>query len=254
MISTHIDKTWDSIAVLPEIDLDYQERLIDRIHKAFIYGLLYEAIQYKEISEKADNKCVYRYEDSNEKTMELIVSNGTLCDEFYEVLDALYMNAAAVNDVYVICEEKKKKDANRNAKMIETTFYKSVQNFAIERVHEGPTSLFEIPLYYYVTLPNLKRFDGEISELVDSVVNIFKDELDKWESGEDKKFLLCKILVKQYDLFIENFKKYDTLNNNTTTKNNVVVDLVYRKVKAVIKDVEPIGYEETMENMKAAIK
>lgn len=254
VISTHIDKKWDSIAVLPEIDLDYQVRLIDRIHKAFIYGLLYEAIQFKEISEKSDNKCVYRYEDSNERTIDLVVSNGTLCDEFYEILDALYMNAAAVNDVYVICEEKRKKDVNKNSKMRDTTFYKAVKNFSIDQVHDGDTSLFEIPLYYYATLPNLKRYNGEISELVDSVINIFKDELETWEAGEDKKFQLCKILVKQYDLFIENFKKYDVLNNNTSTRNNVVVDIVYRKVKAIIKEVEPIGYEKIIDDLKAAIK
>ena len=108
-ISTHIDKRWDSIATMPELDFDFQNAQMMKIHQAMIYGLVHNAITFRKLSASAGKKRVYRYENSDERYVELIVSNGTLCDEFYEILDALYISPSIVedidlNDLYGACD------------------------------------------------------------------------------------------------------------------------------------------------------
>jgi hypothetical protein len=110
LISTHIDKRWDSISVMPELDFDFQERQMMNIHQALIYGLVHQAISYRSFSLAAGNKKVYKYQNSDERYVDMIVSNGTLCDEFYEILDSLYISSAIVGDIGVIRDKKRNRD------------------------------------------------------------------------------------------------------------------------------------------------
>ena len=86
-ISTHIDKRWDSISFMPELDLNFQAREMRHTHEMLIYGLVHGAIQYRSLAPAASDKRIFKYETSDERMTNLIVSNGTPCDEFYEVLD-----------------------------------------------------------------------------------------------------------------------------------------------------------------------
>ncbi|MCH5354104.1 MAG: hypothetical protein J1E06_11665 [Acutalibacter sp.] len=251
MISTHIDKRWDAISVMPEMDFEYQNTRMMNIHKAMIYGLIHNAIQRVKLSVAAKGKMVYRYENSDERSMEMVVSNGTLCDEFFEILDALYINSAIVEDIYVVCEKKRARDKVRNSNYADTTFAKDLANFALLDNHDGPTSLFEIPLAYYNSLPNSQRFVAEMATLVDAAIRIFKEELDMWERPDDAKFVLCNILEGQFRLLMENYKKYPSLSRNIPASENVVLSLAYRKIKSVMTTTpEPDDFESTLAELK----
>lgn len=255
MISTHIDKRWDSVAVMPEIDFDFQDKQIMRIHQALIYGLIHKAITYRSLSNAAAGKKVYKYENSEERYIDLIVSNGTLCDEFYEILDALYISSSIVEDMDIIRKKKRTRDETRNSNYVDTTFAKELAEFNIEFLHEGRASLFEIPLAYYNTLPNSKRYTGEISALVDAVIKTFSDELHLWETEADIKFLLCNILQEQYALLMDNYEKFESLQCNVKACDNAVLDIIFRKVRKVIETTpEPDDYEEVISAMKARLR
>lgn len=255
MISTHIDKRWDSIAAMPEIDFAYQAHRMMKIHQAMIYGLVHGAICYRNLSLAAGGKKIYKYENSDERYVDMIVSNGTLCDEFYEILDALYISSAIVEDIDVVKEHKRERDRVRNSNYRDTMFAKELSEFHIEAVHDGPTSLFEIPLAYYNSLPNSQRFVAEISSLIDAVINTFHDELNLWERGTDAKFILCDVLREQFVLLMENYHKYEQLRNNTEAPENLVVNLIFRKIKHVIAETpEPDDFEETISDLRALIK
>lgn len=128
-ISTHIDKRWDSIKCMPEIDFGYQEQVIRRIHKAFIYGLVHNAIQQRALSTAANGKMVFAYKDSDNRDVELVVPNGTLCDEFYEILDALYVNAKVVEDINFIKNRKRAMSEAKNCNYENTEFFRDMANF-----------------------------------------------------------------------------------------------------------------------------
>ena len=255
MISTHIDKRWDSISVMPEIDFGFQDRRMMKIHQAMIYSLVHGAISLRNLSAAAGGKKVYKYENSDERYVDLVVSNGTLCDEFYEILDALYLSCAIVEDVDIIKAKKRARDEVKNANYRDTAFAKDLADFCLEGIHEGPTSLFEIPLAYYNSLPNSQRFVGEISAVIDAVIQTLSDELNHWERGNDAKFILCDVLKEQFMLFIENFKKFDALRMNSEASDNAVVSMVFRKIKKILSEApEPDDFEQTVNDMKAAMR
>ena len=128
-ISTHIDKRWDSIKSMPEIDFDYQAQVVRKIHKAFIYGLIHRAIQLKPLSVVANGKKIYLYKDSNNRDVELLVPNGTLCDEFYEILNALYVNAKVVEDIALIKARKRAMSEAKNCNYEDTEFFHDMSAF-----------------------------------------------------------------------------------------------------------------------------
>ena len=255
MISTHIDKRWDSLSAMPELDFSFQEEQMMKIHQALIYGLVHRAISHRYISTAAGGKKVYKYENSDERYVEMIVSNGTLCDEFYEILDSLYISPAIVKDMDVIKEKKRARDKVRNSNYEGTTFAKDLDEFCIETVHEGKTSLFEIPLVYYNSLPNSLRFVNEITGIIDAVIKTFKDELKEWENSSDAKFILCDLLKKQFMLLMDNFEQYDALSHNSKASENPVIDIIYRKVKNSFSTApEPDDYEQVLDEMRARIR
>ena len=254
IISTHIDKRWDSLAVMPELDLNFQERQISRIHQALVYALIYNAISRRKLSNSEGNRYVYKYENSDERYVDLTVSNGTLCDEFYEILDALYVSSSIVMDVDLVRQKRSFRDLNRSCDYDETIFAKAVKNFRINGQHESATSLFEIPLVYFNSLPNSKRYTSELTSLVDAVIKTMADEIALRESTIDARFILCRNLEEQFNLLMDNYEAIPELNAGVDTADNMLLDIIFRRVRRVIEDrPEPANYEETVNNMRSRI-
>ncbi|MBQ1826872.1 MAG: hypothetical protein II126_02770, partial [Erysipelotrichaceae bacterium] len=263
VISTHIDKRWDSIAFMPEMDLKYQEQKLMKIHQALVYAMIYGAVRFRKYSNASGGKMVYRYEDSEERISELIVSNGTLCDEFYEILDSMYIDAALVEDIEVIKEKRRDRDSVRNSNYEDTEFAAALNAFNISEAHrddgapeEGErSSIFEIPLAYHNSLPNSHQYGNTVVALVDAVIKTLEDELLRWEKADDAKFMLCEKLDEQFRLLMSNYDKYEKLRNNTVAEENTVIDTIYRKIKGVMMQVpEPKDFEERLRNLRALIK
>lgn len=254
-ISTHIDKRWDSLSAMPELDFGFQKDQMMKTHQALIYGLVHRAIASRHISTAAGGKKVYKYENSDERYVNMVVSNGTLCDEFYEILDSLYISPALVKDMDVIKEKKRARDRVKNSNYEATAFAKDTEEFCIEAVHDGPTSLLEIPVVLYNSLPNSLRFIDEITGVVEAVIKTFKDELAIWENSDDSKFILCDILKKQFMLLVDNFEQYPELSHNTKLSENPVIDIIYRKVKSAFSTApEPDDYEQALADMRDRIR
>ena len=225
-----------------------------RIHQALLYGLIYKAITLRPMSQ-ATKRSVYKYENSEERYIDLAVSNGTPCDEFYEILDSLYVSAYIVEDMAVVRKKKNDHDCNRNSNYADTLFAKAMEEFHLDFLHEGKTSLFEVPVAYYNTLPNSKRYTSELSSLVEAVIKTYQDELSTWESGNDVKFMLCDILKEQFFLLMDNFEKCEKLNGGVAAKDHPVLDLIYRKIRKVFESApEPDDAEETIREMRARIQ
>ncbi len=252
--TTHIDKRWDSVAVMPELDFEYQSRYIMKIHKALIYALVHKMIAQKSLSSVTNGKKVFRYENTDERFVDLIVSNGTLCDEFYEVLDALYISPSIVENIEENKIGRRAKDMVRNSSYDRTAFKKDLDAFELTIAHEGKASLFEIPVLYYNSLPSSLRYDSEMFAMVDAVIEVFREELCCWESENDAKFLLCDILRQQFDLLMENYPKYVNLNKHIDASESLVIDTIYRRVRSTISTTpEPEDYQDVVDNMKRTI-
>ena len=302
-ISTHIDKAWDSIKSMPELDFDYQTQVIRKIHKAFIYGLIHNAIQQRPLSAVANGKKVFLYRDSDNRDVELTVPNGTLCDEFYEILDALYVNSKVVEDINLIKSRKRAMSEAKNCNYENTEFFRDMAKFNLlkmindienphqydncdgtqqsienlketlrvnkeerskqtknwdlaehkddgEKYVENVTSLFAIPLVYYCTLPNSGRYISEITAMVEAVIDVFREEYTKWEKAEDVKFVLCTRLTDELNLLKRNYHFYEEALRAPKASENVVIDIIQRKIRDVILSApEPEDYEALLDKV-----
>jgi len=320
-ISTHIDKSWDSIKSMPELDFEYQNQVIRKVHKAYIYGLIHHAIQQRPLSAVANGKKVFMYRDSDNRDVELQVPNGTLCDEFYEVLDALYVNSKVVEDIGLIKSRKRAMSDAKNCNYENTEFFRDMANFnllymlpevddmkepTIEQLCaklrtndgsqkdldrlkkeirdnkserskrqseargaaaatelkddgkcyvENTTSLFAIPLMFYCTLPNSGRYISEITAMVDAVIDVFREEYTKWEKEEDVKFVLCTRLTDELHLLQRNYAEYEKRLNAPPASENMVIDIIQRKIRDVILSApEPDDYEALLDRVAKEFK
>ena len=256
LLTTHIDKRWENIAFLPEIDFEYHNIRVRRIQQAMIYSLLSGSLNYRYPSVVKGSKRVYVYENSDEQIINLVVSNGTPCDQFFEVLDAFYMNAALVEDVEKVKKQRIMRDANRNANYNDTTFYRDLSEFTLENKHEGIASLFEIPVFYRDSLPNSLRDQAEFVRLIDSIIDMIRVEIFTWEKEDDAIVILRDQLMKQFELFIINYNNYyvKEVEENIKPKDDLLVEVMYRKIRSVISDEpEADNLDEMLEKLKALI-
>jgi hypothetical protein len=247
---------------MPEIDDGYQYRHMIKIHQAMVYGLIYNLITSRKVSPVAgQGRRVYRYENTDERFVNLTVSNGTMCDEFFEILDSLYISSAIVEDVKKAAEKKRINDSDHNANYCDTEFARCVKEFTIQPVckgrtgHEGVASLFEIPLYYYNSLPNAKRYNDEIMDLIDAVIKTLRDEINTFENSNDAKFVLSTELIDQFNLMMDHYETTENLRNNLDACDNPVLDIIYRKIKAELStEPQPENFDEKREAMRARIR
>ena len=275
-ISLHIDKRWDSLTEMPEISLEAHYNEMVKIHSALVYGIVHGMIITHPSSRYDAQKRIYALEDTEGDRTALVVSNNTECDEFYEVLDALYRDRAAVAKIYEMQEERCKYDIDCNRRYSESAFVRDTSTFKIGDGHEEPTSIFEIPLAYYNSLPRSKMDDNELSIMIDSVISVMEKEVCKYEQEVDRDPFLARRLEAQFRLFIDNIKKYnevtkkntenrvgmvysDAIDNEAIIKNtditeNRVVNMVFRKVSNKIKKLNTYKFSDKIEELRALIK
>ncbi|MEE1086670.1 MAG: tubulin-like doman-containing protein [Schaedlerella sp.] len=258
-ISLHIDKRWDSLTEMPEISMSNHSKEMMRIHSALIYGIVHGMIRTYPSSRYDSMKRIYQLEDMEGELTKFIVSNNTECDEFYEVLDALYRDRASVAKIYDMAEARRQYDIDSNHRYSESAFVKDLDNFRIGDGHREPVSLFEIPLTYYNSLPRSKMDDNELSIMIDSVIDVLEQEVNRYEQEIDRDPFLSNQLEEQFMLFIENFKneeynKNDAMRKNTSIQDNRVVNMVFRKVSNKIKKLNTYRFSEKIDRLRMLMR
>lgn len=216
VITPHIDQRWNAISVMPELDMDYQRKLMSKIHKSLIYGFVYDRIKMRKISDENPNQKVYAYLDNEEIKQEMIVSNGTRCDELYEVLDSLYYDRKAVSTIRDFVNDVRVKIREKGCKNIdESDFFNYLSKLTRKKVLNLPDdykdetiSLFEIVLMYCNSLPAQDKDESEMRIMINSIIEILQAEIASFTNNEDTIMSrTADVLFEQYCLFVENFKK-----------------------------------------------
>lgn len=258
-ISLHVDKRWDSLTEMPEISLDAHYKDMVKIHSALVYGIVHGMIITHPSSRYDAQKRIFALEDTEGDRTSLVVSNNTECDEFYEVLDALYRDRASVAKIYEMQEERCRNDIDSNRRYTESSFVRDISSFKIGDGHKAPTSVFEIPLMYYNSLPRSKMDDNELSIMIDSVIDVLEKEVGKYEQEVDRDPILANRLEVQFRLLVENFMndEYnadDAMRKNTELVDNRVINVVLRKVCNKIKKLNTYKYDAKIEELRGLVK
>ena len=94
LITPHIDRNWHLVCALPDINPDNERVIQHNIMHAFLHGLVFQRFGSESVIDGDD--VYYLIASANRARTSLWVSNGTPCDRFYEVFDALKFSPPAV--------------------------------------------------------------------------------------------------------------------------------------------------------------
>ena len=274
VITPHIDKRWNSISVMPEIDPQgYQRVLMKRIHKALIYGLIFGIIEKNYTSPHDTKKFVYEYLDGGNGTKKFTVSNHTKCDRLFEILDSLYFDRYAVHSIHTHVDAKRNREFTASTPYEKTSFARKLgaldrtvmfnENETVicstanngecaecEKYTEAlvkdklaalegkKTSIFEIPLLYWRSLP--KKDAAELEIMVDAVIEILITEISRFSSKDDTEALIALSLKEQYNMLYDNYEACRCLYSNLEeeSKNNRAFKVIRKKVIEKIDELD----------------
>ena len=254
LITPHIDKSWNSISVMPELDLDYQSHLMQDIHQSFFYGFLYDIIQRYQPSTYDPKTFVYRYYDEKNDPKKFTVSNGTPCDKFDEVLDSLYFDRAAVKSIKTIAHNYRQEDRRSRdrfedslfnkalSKISRTKMYGEINSEDAKIIEETPTSVFEIPMMYYNSLMISEDID-EIRAMTEAIINAIEFQITAKEKAADAKAHLALMLVDHHNLLLENYHKFNNfLAMGVDIASNDAMIAIHKCIKSRVDELLQNGH------------
>lgn len=204
-ISPHIQRDWQYLNVLPEIDPDYQAYEEKQIAKAFVYALISGKIGYRKHDTKGNNYC-YELVDAKLRSPQLIVSNGTNCDQFYEVLDALTICPRYVDRLLEMYEEEKAFE-NLNGAQFDDTQFKNAytKSFVIDEFTDKPImNIFYIPILYKASA-GANYIPAWGQAIIAAIFEMIDDQIATYEAEIARDDAKCDFLLDIYDEFMKNF-------------------------------------------------
>ena len=203
-ITPHIDNRWHLVANFPDIDEDEESRQRYEIVLAFVHGLVSGKINAFSV---AGFNYVYQVSIEGE-TYDLLTSNGTSCDEFYEIFDALNQNPPLVQAILRSRDQELRRELDAGVAagglsgcrfvnyLGSTAFgkpsgFKSGKDqarepgFRIPEIGDERRSIFEIPLLYKLTLPQTEYREVHTKQMLDAIFSIAQDYFANFSANEE---------------------------------------------------------------------
>jgi hypothetical protein len=220
VITPHLHKYWHLISEMPDLSDDEQEKHEKRIFKALILGILYKKIRYERAGD--NNKFKYRLwlsTGKGKKETILEVSNGTPCDTFYEIVDALTFNPIIVKDLLEAID--KEIEAERKLNIVnfkQTKLYKGLEELTIQEISEDDRkmSIFGIAIAFKVTMPPDEFIDDQGYMLLETIMETLYEQVKKLCPEIECNNAYVEIIENQLERFKQNIgllyeKKYPTV-------------------------------------------
>jgi hypothetical protein len=215
VITPHIDRRWHWISQLPDLDEGNQGRQLEGIHSALLLGLAYKKIIWTPVH--GDDR-VYRYKPTGQLEQDFIVSNGTPCDHFYEVIDALTVNPVAVREITDAVQSAIERwEADTPSIAFEKTQLAQVLlrglplpelASMIPEFDGRVMTVFDVAAFFGVSVPKDLYRDEEVRTLVTNLVSLVRREVERAEFEGDAVPVLEKVLRQQFAEFQKNAAIY----------------------------------------------
>jgi len=201
-ITPHIDRTWHVISALPDLDESNERKQEYNIQAAMLWGLLTEMVELS--SENRRDIYSLRFGSTKER---MIVSNGTACDNLYEVLDSLTISPLNVSRILAQVNNMLGRERN-----IKTPFHKgllrrSLDNFEIPEFPrpEGcdPTrTIFDIPMLMQKSKPVDEYQVDELVRLMETIFQEIRKYLSGFFTDGDLETAYGNLVYRQFKTFL----------------------------------------------------
>ena len=215
-ITPHLQRDWQFINSLPELDEDYQKEYEKRIAKAFVYAIISKKIDYRKQDASGFN---YAYELIDAETMspQLVVSNGTYCDQIYEVLDALSISPAYVERLLEMFYDELRDESNYKIDFDKSSFVKNAEGFILEEYSKDiKLNIFDIPLIYKESSGADYRIEwGEA--IISAIIEMVDEVAEKLSPEKNADTVKLDFLYKLFELLDDNLVDLEKLGEITTS-------------------------------------
>jgi len=215
VITPHIDRRWHTVAVLPDLDDNWQDLQMYDIHRAFISGLALKIISWETVY---SNHRLYRYAPYQDLDQEFVVSNGTPCDKFYEVLDALMIDPVAVSEVNTAVDHKIETfiEEEPAAAFLKSPLGKAFMG-GIELPELGEVipgmknrmaTILDVSTFYAASVPTAEFSDARLRKLSESLLRYMTSEVRRIEDPGEVVPVMETIMTRQVQTFSTNVEAY----------------------------------------------
>lgn len=178
-------------------------------------------------------RSVYRFKDLNDRDEDLTVSNGTPCNQFSEVINALTINPVALNEILRAVDRCQKKECQlmQRESFAQTKFGKalipgpvSVDGIRYAKASEGikpdqlreevkpfansTFSVLDVAAYVALSTPLEDSFDDLLFALSEDLIYFIQEELDSMTDESNWIVQLETVLQRRLGLFESNIPLY----------------------------------------------
>jgi hypothetical protein len=209
VITPHIHKHWHLISEMPDLNDELQKKQEKTIYKALILGLLYQQIRY---DKTADGKFKYGlWLDNSAKEIRLTVSNGTVGDTFYEIIDALTINPVIVKKILSAVDNKLETEQKNNiVKYEQSALFKGINSLTLRELSDDDRrmSIFGIAAAYKATTPPDEFILDQGLDLLETTLETLYEQIEILCPESERGIRYVKLIDDQLDLFLGNFDLY----------------------------------------------
>jgi hypothetical protein len=234
VITPHLHKHWHLISEMPDLSEDIQRGQEMRIYKALILGILYDRIRYERAGDK------YKYSlwlKDSIREIELETSNGTPCDTFYEVVDALTINPGTVNKILKAVDlDLDTARKNNIIKFEESILYNGIKNLSLRELSHDKRqmSIFGIAAAYKATMPPDEFILEQGLMLLETILETLYDQIQILCPENERDNTYVALIESQLDLFTGNFDLYknnypSVIDNHLRMLLQIVITVLNRK-------------------------
>lgn len=269
VITPHIDKWWHNVSMLPDLDDENQQKQEDDIYAAFFWSMISKQIQLLNDGRKTpvyriSSRLVKELSDKSPDANVLVVSNGTPCDNLYEVIDSLSVYPELVKKILetIDASVKKETENKKNGSIVVSAdtgmlahYLKDFKllEYPIEEGNPNTSrSIFDLPILVKRSTPNGLYFEEKVIKLLDVTIK----EIEKYCRSFGKNETETSPAMGR--LVLSEFEKYlNFINAQKKIWPNIVNDVLfvttYEKIVEFLEDAELDDIVEVVKKKYEAI-
>lgn len=249
-ISPHIDRSWHIVTKMPDLDDDNQAKQEYEIYAAFFWGLLNKYIY---LTEEGRGKMIYKLKNVrlNMEDDRLVVSNGTVCDRFYEVLDAVAIYPELIKKITDKIDSIIRIQINDNVPLDEGILLKNLKNFKIEEPGIGPDktpafSIFDIPLVLKKSASSEDYDEESAVELINVVMREIYRYVSNYCNPKDVAAVVKDIIEEQFNKHLESLELEKQINE--TIYKGTLFDKTCDTIIGYMEEIEQSAYAREIQS------
>ncbi len=202
-ITPHIDKRWHVITALPDLDEGNQLRQEKIIQAALFWGLITGMVEF---TRDRNQQEIYNLRFGSVKD-EMVVSNGSKCDNLYEVLDSLTitpMNVTRIRhqiDTMIQRERYAKKPVHR-ALLRRYLDKFELPEFPRPAGTDPTRTIFDIPMLMQKSKPVDEYQVDEICRLMETIFREIRQYLTNYFVEDELDGYYGNLIYRQFTTFL----------------------------------------------------